>query len=256
MKLADHADPLAWDTAFWLMGFRAPDCPLEETGPRAEELGRKLRALAIIALVTAADTDTFLHNLIRSAGVREHHLARWRAAGRDDDHDLAASRLDGWFDAVAGGATDAALRIAALSPDRWIESREYEDDHCYAMLLFALLRGDPVDASTAARLARFEAALDGAPSPRLAVVRALLARDPEAFEAAFEALLQWREEEIDAAIGRGQMDDAVVVPDRLVFVEGLALLRLATRAGIATAPEYRLCPSLARLPMRVPFPGE
>jgi len=256
MKLADHADPLAWDTAFWLMGFRAPGSPLEESGPRAEELGAKLRALAVIALVTAADTDTFLHNLIRSGGVREHYLARWQAAGRDDDHDLAASRLAGWFDAVAGGDRDLALRIAAQSPTDWRPSREYEDDFAYAMLLFALLRGAPTGADAAVLLAGFERALDGADSPRLAVVQALFARDPAAFEAGFDALLQWREDEIDAAIGRGQMDDAIVVPDRLVFVEGLALLRLATMAGIATAPEYRLCPSLARLPMRTPYPGE
>jgi len=254
MKLADHADPLAWDTAFWLMGFRAPDCPLEETGPRAEELGAKLRSLAIIALVTGADTDTFLHNLIRSGGVREHYLARWQAAGRDDDHDLAASRLDGWFDAVAGGDRDLALRIAARSPTDWRPSREYEDDFAYAMLLFALLRGERAAAQAA--LDRLEAALDGAPAPRPAVARALLARDPDAFAQAFEALLQARDDEIAAAIGRGQMDDAVVVPARLVFVEGLALLRLAAMTGIATAPEYRLCPSLARLPMRTPYPGE
>jgi len=254
MKLADQSDPLAWDTAFWLMGWREPGFPLDETGPRSTELERKLRALGIIALVTEADTDTFLHDLIRAAGVREQFLARWRTAGREDEHELAASRLDGWFDAVAAGDLETAHRIADLSPSDWHASREYEDDFAWAQVLFALLRGTVPDAQAA--LVHLERALDGLESPRLAVGQALASADPEAFAAAFEALLGEREAQIAAAIAGGEMDDPIVVAHRLVFVEGLALLRLATLRGVATADEYRMCPSLARLVMLTPYPGE
>ena len=43
---------------------------------------------------------------------------------------------------------------------------------------------------------------------------------------------------------------------RLMIVEGLALLRLAEQRGLTTESDYRYCPSLARRPMEIPFPGE
>jgi hypothetical protein len=256
MKLSEYADPLAWDTAFWLMGFRDPGMPLEESGRRSTELCRKLRALAIIALVGAADVDAFHHNLIRSGGVRERYLTMWRRAGREDDHDDAASRLDGWLDALAAGDLELASRIARLSPARWHESREYEDDFELARALFSLLPDPPTGESTPAALARLDAALEGRSDPRRDVAAALADRDQTAFDAAFEALLVDRERAITDAIARGQMDDPIVVAHRMVYVEGLAMLRLAEVAGLATQREYRLCPSLARQPMRTPYPGE
>jgi hypothetical protein len=42
----------------------------------------------------------------------------------------------------------------------------------------------------------------------------------------------------------------------LVFVEGLAILRLADQAGFPTEPEYPGCPALARLPSTVPPPAD
>jgi len=41
-----------------------------------------------------------------------------------------------------------------------------------------------------------------------------------------------------------------------VYVEGLAFLRIAERLGLALQGEYLYLPSLARVPMRRPFPGE
>ena len=52
------------------------------------------------------------------------------------------------------------------------------------------------------------------------------------------------------------MEDPEIVAQRQVFVEGLAILRLAERRGLTTQAEYQYCPSLARVPMRTPFPGE
>jgi hypothetical protein len=47
-----------------------------------------------------------------------------------------------------------------------------------------------------------------------------------------------------------------MMAERQVYVEGLALLQIATRLKFATQNEYQYCPSLARVPMQKPFPGE
>src|SRR4051812_36357641 len=125
MQLSELAEPLAYDTAFWLTAFEEPDgIELEELGRISVELGGKLRALAIIGLLVKGDSDKFLHNLIRSGRVRESFLARLNQAGRKNDHHLASGRVDGLLDSVAAGDEELAERIAWLSPRSFEASRE------------------------------------------------------------------------------------------------------------------------------------
>jgi hypothetical protein len=104
-------------------------------------------------------------------------------------------------------------------------------------------------------LLQLEAALDGAETPRLECMRALLARDPGGLDAALEALLDEFEVCIEAAKARAQLEEPVTLALREVCVEALALLRIATWHEISTAKAYRYCPALARRPMSVPFPS-
>jgi hypothetical protein len=106
----------------------------------------------------------------------------------------------------------------------------------------------------AATLDQLEASLEGGPSQRLPVCRALLARDQAAFDEAFASLLSARRTETNAAKKTFEAEELTFQPESRVFVEGLALLVLADQRGLKTAPEYLpLCPSLARLPATKPF---
>lgn len=255
MQLAEAAQPLAFDTAFWLTGFEASDgFELAELGRISVQLCGKLRALAIIALVVKADSDRFFHNLIRSGTVRETFLARLKQAGHQADHHLASSRLDGLLDAIAAGDIELAQRIAWLSPRQFEPQREYEDDFCYAQVLHRLVHGVSAASVYEPFLARHEAVLQGQPDPRLALCRALVTPSQADFDTAFADLLQARSDEIAAQVARSQLDEPQTVAERQVFVEGLAWLRLAERAGLRTEAEYLYCPSSARVPMRQPLP--
>jgi hypothetical protein len=105
-------------------------------------------------------------------------------------------------------------------------------------------------------IAKLKAYLGGQESERLAVLEAIAARSAEIFEQAFAALLRGRELEIAANIQRGELEEPHVMADRNVFIEGLAILKLADRLGIPTADEYQFCPSIARQPMTKPMPEE
>lgn len=256
MSLADHGSPLAYDIAFWMQALDNPDYPVAQLGNLTTELSDKLRALAIITLLVKAETDFFLHNLIRSGRAREIYLVRARQAGLTEDYHYVLGRPLPLLDVVAAGDLERARRIGAASPTPFRQGREYEDDHWYAAVLLALL-AEPADpAATARALGEWERSLEGLDLSRLHVVRAIADGKEDDFAPAFEALLDCRDAEIREEKERHKIENATTLASRDVFVEGLALLRLAERAGIPTAPEYRYCPGLARLPMQLPFPGE
>ena len=255
MQLSEFAEPLAYDTAFWLTGFEEPTgFEVGELGRVSVELCGKLRALAIIALLVKGDSDKFLHNLIRSGQVRETFLSRLKEAGHQHEHHLASGRFEGLLDAIAAGDFELAQRIAWLSPRSFEPTREYEDDFCHAQILHRIVHGVQAASVYEPFFDRFEAALQGQPGPRLAVLRALVARSQADFDAAFEALLQERRATLQADAARAQLEEPQMLAERDVFIEGLALLRLADSAGLATTREYLYCPSAARQPMRRPLP--
>ena len=256
MKLAEYLEPLGYDIAFWLTAFQNSDYPIHQLGDVSVQVSRKLRTAAIIALLTKGSSDGFYHNLIRSARCRIAYLERLASAGVTDAHDQASGRVDPFLDAVAAADFEVARRIVALSLREWLQGHEYEDDFCYAQLVHGLITV-PTDVTRLERLfERYERALDGQPDARLDVCRAIARRDQPAFEEGFDALLAQRTRHIEAEKARKRIEEPAMIAERQVFVEGLALLQIASRLKFATQTEYLYCPSLARMPMQRPFPGE
>ena len=247
MQLTQDAEPLAYDIAFALVDERPG---LRDLESRASVVCRKLRALAVVVLLTRADVARFHANLLAAAEMRRDYLA---AAARapslaEAGREFAAGRSAGLFDALAAGALVLGREIVSLSPAQWRQDCEYEDDFCWARLVGIVVQDAASTSDEAARLlARFEASLQGQGSARLAVARALLQRDATAFGPAFEALLAEHAQEIDDRVEAGEMDDPVVLAERRVFVEGLAVLALAGACSLPTDHEYLYCPSMGRV---------
>lgn len=256
MKLSEYGRSLALDAAFWQQGLKDPGYPMNELGKLSLDLSTKFRALAIIALLARADTDSFYHHLIRSGLARETYLRRANLLGIGDDHHQGSGRYEPLLDALAAGDLALIRRIIDLSPSQWLRGHEYEDDYCYAQLIHALVTGRSATPETATVIERFQAVLEGNPSARYQLSRALIEQNQAAFDDSFEALLDHRADQILADKAKGQLEEPQVVAQRQVFVEGLALLRLAALRGLSTQLEYRFCPSIARLPMVKPFPTE
>lgn len=256
MKLSEFGESLAYDIAFWMAGTKDPAYPIEQLGKLSLKVSEKLRALAIIVLLTKGESDRYYHNLIRSGLVWETYLRRCRSEGFHNDHHYASGRYAPFVDAVAAGDFVLARRISELSPEEWRQGHEYEDDYCYAQILHRLIQETLEENEISGFLARFEAYLDGQPSARLGVCRSLADRSQEHFDEAFAGILDERRNEIAEEKQGGRMEDAHGAAEQRVFVEGLALLRIAEALGLTTQPDYRYCPSLARSPMRTPFPGE
>jgi hypothetical protein len=170
-----------------------------------------------------------------------------------EQHDFVSGVLDPVHDSIAAGDWVLAKSLLDAAPAAFRPGHEYEDDFCCSQLLRQLLNGAPDPVTWAALMQRAERAFGGVEHPRLAVCRAIGARRQAAFDDAFDALVQTRVDEIDEAMGR-ELAEPPVLAQRAVFIEGLAMLQLARRFGLATAAEYHLCPSLAQLPMVEPVP--
>jgi hypothetical protein len=256
MALDDYAEALSYDIAFWLVGVRDPAYPIGDLGALSLEVGAKLRAMALITLLSGADPNPYCHNLIRSGAARETFLRRCVAEGRPDLRHYAAGKVDPVIDAVAAGDFALARRIGEAGPVAFRDGYEYEDDFCFSRLLSEFASGRPDPGLVQSLCARFEAYAGGAADARLDVCRAFASRDAEAFAEAFEERLDERKREIQADKARRQLEDPGVLANRRVFVEGLALLRLAELQGMPTEANYPMCPSVALAPMTLAFPGE
>lgn len=254
MRLSDYTGIVAYDIGFWLTALRNPDYPLADLGEVCLDVQAKLRTAAIIQLLSRGDVERFAHNLVRSGRCRVSYLQRARAEG--GDRHQASARIDAFHDAVAAADFALARQIAVLSPSDWREGFEYEDDHCCAQLSFTVIAVAADVARTQALFERWEQALDGRPDARLPVLRALIQRDADGFGPAFEALTQARAAQIAAEQARARIEEPGLLAGWEIWIEGLALLRMATQLKLPTQDEYRFCPSLARQVSRQPLAPE
>jgi hypothetical protein len=256
VKLSEYLQVLAYDIAFWMSAYQNSSYPLDQLGDVTEDVTAKLRAAAIIALLAKGDSDGYYHNLMRSARCRVAYLQRCHAAGHAMDHHQASSRLGGFMDAVAAADFVTARQIVSLSPRDWLEGHEYEDDYCYAQIVHELIAAQPDAARLSALFARFEKYLDGQADARLALTKAIHERDQGGFDEGIEALIAQHTDEIEAEKKRNKIEEPAMIAERQVYVDGLALLRIAERLDFTLQGEYLYLPSMARVAMQRAFPRE
>lgn len=254
MRLEEYGEPLAFEAAFWTMGIYDPEYPIEQLGQLSLDVSDKWRALAIITLLVQADVDRYCHNLIRSARAWRHFLQRCGAEMALDEHHYCSGRYKPFLAALAAGDFDLAKAIARIAPSDFREGHEYLDDFCYSQILFRMLENSPDQQGMISLATRFEAVLDGQPSPRLDICRALISRNQDDFIESFQTLIDLRTREIEEDIEGGQMEEPDIVAERRVFVEGLGILKLGAYIGLVVEDTFPMCPRIALQPMVAPFP--
>ncbi|RKG84534.1 Imm49 family immunity protein [Corallococcus terminator] len=159
--------------------------------------------------------------------------------------DKVTSHAEPFFDAVGCGDEATARLIARHASGEFKPDRELLEDFLYVRLLMQRFSLESTSAEVASTLAAFEAAVEEGPeSSRLGVCRALLARDGDAFHAAFQVLSDEHRAWYEDGFRAGRLPEERWALDGCLFIEGLALLRLAQSVGIPIASEYPLIPSL------------
>jgi len=227
-------------------------------GKLCNDISKYYRALGICGVLLNADTDVFFHGLIQSALTRKYYLNRCVEENVLNNPARKASFVGPFLDAIAANQFRLAVKIASLSPDRWWKGYEYEEDFTYAYFLHKFVYFNDINLGDLRIIFdSFENLLEEQSSERLEICRAFLYSDQAQFEEAFSNLLDSHEKNMEE-IADPNLDSILAQeytfePNRWIFVEGLAILRIAERLGFQTEKEYKYCPSIARLSDFRPF---
>lgn len=212
------------------------------------------RVLAICAMLLDANRSVFSDFSCKSGYVRLAFLRRLSSERNVHPVYLCSSRNVAFSAALAAGALEAASEIAARSPDTHSEEAEYEDDFLFFHFMHRALLV-PEDAATLKQiLTRWEAVLEGGASGYLEVCRALAARDAEDFDQGMGALIETRDAQLDRYQNVANFNPELFATEGKIFVEGLAVLRLAELRGLPTEDDYKYIPSMARIPLGATLP--
>ena len=226
-----------------------------DLGEHAEDLCLHYRAYAICLFAQQGDVDVFFHWLLHAPIVRRHFLTQAQAQGLTGLGHLRTSFVDPVLDAVAARQWQLAADIGAMTSPTWMAGLEYEDDFCYGDFIRRMVgrRSDGTDEL----VARWRDALEGGSDLRLDVAEALLAGKPDPFQDALRALLQDTEAKARRLANPESLsplaDELPFFPNRWISVEGLALLALAERQGLAIEDDIEACPPPLRPGRYAPF---
>ncbi|NTX07401.1 hypothetical protein [Myxococcus sp. CA040A] len=209
------------------------------------------RRLAFCALLADAQPRSFFRHLCHSAHAR-HQLLRLVDDGHGaDPRFLCATREFPFIDALAAGQLDLAVALAQLAARQHEPTLEYEDDfllHHFLHQYCLKLRGVGT-ADLSAILKRWEVVLEGSSDTYLELCRTLLAHQVTAFDEALQATIDARLSQFSKLTRDSGPNDELRKTEGALFMNGLALLRLAEMQGLETRREYITIPSLARLPL-------
>jgi hypothetical protein len=205
------------------------------------EMCAGIRITGCCCLLIDADARLFSQCLSVSGNAYAHFL-QYIPPGEQ-----VISRGEPFFDALACNDLAAGRLIAERSSHAVRPDVEYEEDALYFRFLFELLflQGSPDRCDSLLR--DYARIVQAEPDPRLAMGHALLERDADRFASALEAQIDRRQAHVNRLAERDGLPDERLSTEGRVFIEGLAMLRIADRFHIPTEKHYPLIPSLTRI---------
>jgi len=223
---------------------RSPDTLDPTYGELLAQISSQHRRLAIAILLSDAKLDTFREHLRLSGALRVKLLEMARADPGQVAQWARQGLIGPFLDAWTAGADDVASRIAALSGLPYQPDYEYREDYQYARWWYNVASAQwQLGEDARERMRELAEVTDDDGDPRVRVCSALAEGDAGAFD---QAMIDLCRQHIDWFKERSA-DPAENDTEGQVFVEGLALVRLAQRVGLPTSPEYPRVPGLARL---------
>ncbi|WP_160174301.1 Imm49 family immunity protein [Archangium violaceum] len=201
---------------------------------------RNFRAAGIATLFLGGEPSAFQQLLQCSGRAFAHFLSTVTPPGP------LTSKAQPFFDAVAAGDFEGASQIAHRSRRTWAQGEEYEEDYLFVTFCMQYFTSEAERTPGEALLQRYEAALQSSEDLRLPACQALRQGDSRAFNEAMRLFLAERGTRMDDRRMRAALSVEEAATEAALAVEGLALVRLAERAGLATEGDFLHIPSVAR----------
>lgn len=207
------------------------------------------RILGLCRLLADADVDAFVGHLARAGQARLDFLRKVSDGLSSDPQFVCASKNLPFTGALAAGDLTTAREIALLSPVSHFPAIEYEDDFLYFHLLHRLSVAPEDTTGHVAILTRWLEVREGKESGALVACRGIVTRSLDEFTSGFSQFIAKRQQGLAEYRDSPSFNEKLFAAEGRVYIEALALLRLAEIRGVATEREYPLVPSIARVPV-------
>lgn len=221
-------------------------------GEVCNRISNYYRSIAVCWLFLYADAELYGQMLINSALTRKFYLTYCAKEGKLEEAAQRVSFIGPFFDAIAVNEFQLASEISSISPTKWFKRYEYQDDYAYAMFMQNIVKYGVTDRSKLEPfLSEFEVSLEGNKDIRLDLCRAMCELDQASFDEALDELINQHEEYYNKLADPSSLSSLTLgqnfEPNRWLFIEGLAILRIAEKIGLSVEQSYKFCPQIARI---------
>lgn len=203
------------------------------------EMCLQARRYGIFTLFMDYDARGFSLALQASGRTFAHHLSTIRPEVQ------AMGRAAPFFDALAVRDFEAIALMRPHVASQWHFGLEYEEDFLFIKILDGLVAGHDIRAIDML-VEDYDRVISGDFDPRLDLARALMAHDDALFDEALNELIMRHQDHYALLRDKDVVRDEVLCSEAMIFIEGLAYLRIAEQRGMKTEVHYRLIPSIVR----------
>lgn len=180
-----------------------------------------------------------LHADLQRSGAAYLHVLRGAS-----EADKITSDAGPFYDSVACADFETAREIAHYSRDNWNEEEEYEDDFLYVFFLMKRFFLGAASDELRQIVQQYEALVVETGEARFDICVSFLEDDSSRFDRALDALIRNYDLHYRTGMDRDEILEEEWATDGQLFIEGLALVRLARLRGFRTEANYQFMPSL------------
>ncbi len=191
----------------------------------AVEISQLFRRMGISCLFIDDDTKTFFSYLNDSGNAFLYFI------NKISPQDLVTSKFDAFFDALVCKNIQLAKKIASVHAASYNKDYEYQEDFFYFHFLMEFIQ-DKEESVLNNILKDYADILDGNPDNRFEICKAILEGDSDEFEEYLIALVQEWHMEQEKKYNKELVPPEVSETEGHIFLEGIALVRIAEKAGI------------------------
>ena len=200
------------------------------------------RNRGVCALLLGCDAKSLYTDLCKSACSYLYFLKKMVPKA-----ERITSNSSPFFDAIACGDLPIAKEIAVASRSSHNPGEEYIDDFLYVYFLMKMFFLKGKHGELVNLLDQFEAVAADDTASRYELCKSFLEKDQQAFDDAFDSIIELYIESLNTKMEKGLISDEDWAVSAPLFIEGLALLRLAEKLGLRTQKDYTSIPEIARL---------
>ncbi len=214
-----------------------------------DSLVKSYRRLALAYLLDEADIEAFAENLLKASDAYISFQTKIKNGLEADPNFYCTSKSLAFYDALCAGNLSMATQIAKLTSQTHFNEIEYEDSFLRLRVFQDIFL--KVDVGIIAkRLARWFELTEGRPNYFADVAKSLFENDSEFFMTSFNALVERRSVVMEEYRKLLNYDPVVDNTEGKIFLDGLAILRIAELHGMPTSKEYPMIPEIVRLPIK------